>query len=195
MDSEAIDTLLEYLKKMAATLTENDVQELRNIKVELDGYVEQVTSQMPEQSLHVANREFHKCQLCARDWIKIFNDPGFNAGDKTDILREEAQEFFFTVDEKIIAVQKKFFLRGMVDELLEKGEPFSKRAKDARIANARIRILAREQGLTATAKCSPEHRETAIMGERQWYFGDERNFLQSSDAGLNDKEALDYLLQ
>jgi hypothetical protein len=195
MNTEAIDAIVEYLQQMAANLTASDIEGLRGMKQGLDEYVEKVSSQMPEQSRTVANREFEKCRRCAHDWIKVYQDSAFHAGDRTDILREEAIEFFFSLDEKIVAVQKKFFLLGMIDELLAPGTPLSQKDRDAKVANSRIRILAREQGVTASSKYTNQQNPGENATERLWYFGDERNFLQSSEAGLSDQEALDYLLQ
>jgi hypothetical protein len=195
MNTEAIDAIVEYLKQMAANLTASDREGLKGMKQGLDEYVEKVSSQMPEQSRTVASREFQRCRRYAHDWIKVHNDPVFHPGDRADILREEAMEFFFSVDEKIVAVQKKFFLLGMIDELLKPGASFSQKEREAKIASSRIRILAREQGLTANSKYTSKQDVTGTTPERLWYFGDERNFLQSSEAGLGDREALDYLLQ
>ena len=54
--------------------------------------------------------------------------------------------------------------------------------------------MAREQGLTATCKTRADTVKGVPTTDRFWYFGDERNFLQSSEAGLTDEEAIDYLL-
>jgi len=194
MDVESIITILEYLRGMAATISEKDVEELKKMKAKLDEYVEDITSKIPEQSLAIANKEFGKCRVCAREWITVYCDPTYNDGVKADILKEEAVEFFFTMDEKVVAVQKNFFLLGMIDEILKPSEPFSGRKREAKIANSRIRILAREQGLTASCKTGPDHVNGVKTKDRYWYFGDERNCLQSSEAGLTDEEAIDYLL-
>lgn len=194
MDVESINAILEYLKEKAATISEKDVEELKEMKAELDEYVDNVTSKMPEQSRDVAQKEFEKCRVCAREWIAVYRDPAYHEGVKADILKEEAMEFFFTMHEKIVAVQKNFFLLGMIDELLQPSEPFSDSKREAKIANSRIRILAREQGLTASCTIKAESVNGGTAEQRYWYFGDERNFLQSSDAGLTDEEAIDYLL-
>jgi len=194
MDVESINAILEYLRGMAATISEIDVEELKKMKAELDEYVEGITSKMPEQSRDIANKEFDKCRVCAREWIAVYCDLTYNDGVKADILKEEAVEFFFTMDEKVIAVQKNFFLLAMIDEILKPSEPFSDRKREAKIANSRIRILAREQGLTASCKAGPDPVTGVTSKDRYWYFGDERNFLQSSEAGLTDEEAIDYLL-
>ncbi|TKB05885.1 hypothetical protein [Desulforhopalus sp. IMCC35007] len=195
MNTETIDAIVEYLKQMAANFTASDSAGLRGMKQGLDEYVEKVSSQIPEQSRSVTNREFEKCRRCAHDWIKVYTDSAFHPGDRTDILREEAMEFFFSVEEKIVAVQKKFFLLGMIDELLTPGTPLSQKERDAKVAKSRIRILAREQGVTTSCKDTNEQTPDGMVTRRLWFFGDERNFLQSSEVGLNDQEALDYLLQ
>ncbi|MFW2368186.1 MAG: hypothetical protein ACN4GW_17355 [Desulforhopalus sp.] len=109
MDVESINAILENLRGMAATISEIGVEELKKMKAELDEYVEGITSKMPEQSRDIANKEFEKCRVCAREWIAVYCDLTFNDGVKADILKEEAMEFFFTMDEKVIAVQKNFF--------------------------------------------------------------------------------------
>lgn len=194
MDAAAITAILEDLNEMAATILDKNAEELQKMKAELDEYVEKITSKMAGPSKDVANREFEKCRVCAQEWIKVYCDNTYNAAVKADLLKEEAVEFFFTVDERIIAVQKNFFFLGMIDEILNPSEPFSERKREAKIANARIRILAREQNLKATCKTGLATVTDAIPEDRLWYFGDDRNFLQSSEAGLNDEEAIDYLL-
>ncbi len=194
MDRASINAILEYLRGMAATLSEMDVEELENMKAKLDKYVQGITSKMPAQSRDRAHKEFLKCRVCAREWIIVYCDLTYNDGVKADILKEEAVEFFFTMDEKVIAVQKKFFLLGMIDEILKPSTPFSDRKREAKIANSRIRIMAREQSLTASCKTGAAPVNDTTTKERYWYFGDTRNFLQSSEAGLTDEEALDYLL-
>jgi hypothetical protein len=179
---------------MAATLSEMDVEELKKRKAKLDEYVEGITSKSPVQSRDIANKEFEKCRVCAREWITVYCDLTYNDGVKADILKEEAVEFFFTMDEKVVAVQKNFFLLGMIDEILEPSESFSNRKREAKIANSRIRILAREQGLTASCKTGSDLVDGVTANDRYWYFGDEKNFHQSCETGLTDEEAIDYLL-
>lgn len=54
-----------------------------------------------------------------------------------------------------------------------------------------------------TARCEPQIRRLArhqdLIAQKsrrdgKWYFADERNYLQSSQAGLDDEEALEWLL-
>ena len=186
MDTEATNEILEYLKNTAASLIQKDAVELQEMKSGLDLYSDDITSKMPEQSKGVMNKEFKKCQVCAREWISVYNDADYNPAIKEDILKDEVMEFFFSMNEKVVAVQKNFFLLGMVDELLAAGKPFSDKQRKAKIAKSRIRILSREQGLNASYKGQSD--------QRLWFFGDETNFLQSSEEGLNDEQALDYLL-
>jgi len=195
MDLAATEALLADLTRMAAATLEKEVEELNNLKTELDEYVKSITLQMTGQSKDIANKEFEKCRICAREWICVYRDPTYHGGVKDDILREEAVAFFFTMDEKIVTVQKKFFLLAMVDEILEPSEPFTDRQREAKIANSRIRILAREQGLTANCKTRTDHVDGVTAMNRLWYFGNERNYLQSSEDGLTDEEAMDYLLR
>ena len=186
MNTEATNEIVEDLKNTAASLVQKDTVELQEMKSKLDLYSEDITSKMPEKSQSLMNKEFEKCRVCAREWISVYNDAEYNPAVKEDILKEEVMEFFFTMNEKIVSVQKNFFLLGMVDELLAPGKPFSDQQRIAKIAKSRIRILAREQGVNATYKGESAHR--------LWFFGDETNFLQSSEEGLNDEQALDYLL-
>lgn len=195
MNEESIHALLEDLKEMAATITTKETAELQQMKADLDDYVESITSKIPDQSIKIVNREFDKCRICASEWINVYCDTFYHKDVKTDILREEAVDFFFTMDEKVIEVQKNFFMLGMLDELIKPGAPFSEQKRAAKIANSRIRILAREQGLTASCKNRPVSGAVAEIKDRLWFFGDEQNFLQSSEAGLTDKEAIDYLLR
>ena len=194
MDREAINTILEDLKEMATTISAQDRTELNKMKADLDTYVEDITSRLPEQSKEIALREFEKCRLCAHDWMHVYSDSSYHAGIKADILQEEAMEFFFTMDEKIVSIQKNFFFLGMINERLTPGEAFSEQKRAAKIAKSKIRILAREQGLTANCKTRPDPITGTISEDHFWYFGDDRNFLQSSEAGLTDEEAIDYLL-
>lgn len=193
MDASTITTLLEDLNRMAATLLGKDAKGLQEMKAELDEYVEKVTSKMAGPSKEIANREFEKCRVCARDWIKVYCDNAYYGAEKADILREDAMEFFFSVDERIIAVQKNFFLLGMVDEMLNPSEPFSDVQRQEKAANATIRIMARKLGMKATCKAAPDSQKEDRPGGRLWYFGDDRNYLQSSEDGLNDREAMEYL--
>lgn len=195
MDAAAMNLILENLKEMAATLSSQDVKELQQTKDNLDRYVEDITSKIPQQSREIALGEFKKCRVCAREWIGVYCDPTYRVDIKADILKEEAMEFFFTMDEKIVAVQKNFFMLGMIDEILTPSEPFSDRKREAKIAKSKIRILARYNGLTATCKTRPDPVTGAINDDHFWYFGDDRNFLQSSEDGLTDKEAIEYLLR
>lgn len=194
MDVTAINAILENLRGMAATILAKDVAELKDMKAELDEYVKGITLKMTGQSKDMADKEFEKCRVCAREWICVYCDPTYHDGVKADILKEEAVEFFFTIDEKIVAVQKKFFLLAMINEILEPSEPFTDRQREAKIANSKIRVMAREQGLKANCKTRPAPVTGVTIKDRFWYFGDERNFLQSSEAGLTDEEAIDYLL-
>ncbi|MFT5701247.1 MAG: hypothetical protein ACI8ZB_004137 [Desulforhopalus sp.] len=194
MDTESIDTLLDHLRKTAASITHQSIPELQSMKSELDTYVADVTSKMPEQSKDIMNLEFTKCRVCAREWICVFNDSNFHTAVKDDILKEDVMEFFFSMNEKVLSVQKKFFLLGMVDELLTPGKPFSELQRNAKIAKSRIRIQAREQGLNASYKMQPAPQTGDQSSQRLWFFGDETNFLQSSEEGLTDEQALDYLL-
>lgn len=193
MNDTAMKKLLEDLTGMAANLLTLATDELQIRKSELDAYVDLIKKKMSGPTQDIAGREFEKCRVCAREWIKVYNDPTFDNAIKKDILREDAAEFFFTVDERIIAVQKNFFLLGMVDEIMSPSEPFSSEQRDAKIANAQIRMLAREHNLKPTTKNVPTTPKGSATTERLWFFGDARNFLQSTEAGLSDREALDYL--
>lgn len=196
MDAAALNIILEDLKEMAATFSNQDVDELKKIKADLDEYIENISSKIPIQSREIALNEFKKCRACAREWIGSYCDPTYHPGVKADILKEEAMEFFFTMDEKIVAVQKNFFMLGMIDEILNPSEPFSATKREAKIANSKIRIMARQQNLTARCeRAKPTLNTAATTNDRLWYFGDERNFLQSSEAGLTDEEAIEYLLR
>ncbi len=194
MDLAASEAILTNLRQMAAMILAKDIEELKALKADLDEYVTGITRQMTGQSKDLALKEFEKCRTCAREWICVYCDSQFHAGVKDDILREEAVAFFFTMDEKIVAVQKKFFLLAMIDEILKPGEPFTERQRQAKIANSRIRIMAREQGLTANCKAKTNLGTGADATDRLWYFGGEKNYLQSSEDGLTDEEAIDYLL-
>lgn len=194
MDAASMTTLLEDLNEMAAAIRNKDVKELQTMKTELDEYVEKVSSQLAGPSMDIVSREFKKCQACAREWIKVYCDTTCNATVKADLLKEEAFEFFFTVDDRILGVQKKFFFLGMIDEILHPSEPFSEQTRQAKIANARIRMMAREQNLTATCKTVSGMVADGTPEDRLWYFGDARNLLESSEAGLSDEGAIDYLL-
>ncbi len=194
MDTAAKSAITDDIRKMAANIVDREVEELDAMKEKLEAYVQDVTSSLTGQSLEMANREFEKCRVCAREWINVYCDPTYHEGIKADILKEEAVEFFFTMDEKILAVQKNFFLLGMIEELQKPSGSFSDPKREAKIANARIRILAREQGLKANCKTGQNPETGEASKDRFWYFGDERNFLQSSEAGLTDDEALNYLL-
>ena len=195
MDVTASEALVADLRQMASIILEKDLEALKMLKTDLNEHVTNITSQMTSQSKKIAYEELEKCRICAREWICVYRDPKYHAGVKDDILREEAVAFFFTMDEKIIAAQKKFFLLAMVEEALSPSEPFTDSQREAKIANSRIRILAREEGLTAHCKTGTDlaARVTAATN-RLWYFGDERNFLQSSEEGLTDEEAIDYLI-
>ena len=195
MDLAATEPILADLRRMAATILEKDVEELKELKADLDEYVKNITLKMTGQSKDMAFEEFEKCRVCAREWICVYSDPTYHDGVKDDILREEAVAFFFTMDEKIVAVQKNFFLLAMIDEILEPSEPFTDRQREAKIANSRIRIMAREQGLKANCKSRTDLIPGVTAMDRLWYFGDERNYLQSNEAGLTDEEAIDYLLR
>ena len=189
-----MNTITEDISGMAATVTNKSFEELTDMKSKLDTYVQDVTKNLTGQSRDIATKEFEKCRVCAREWIKVYCDSTYHKDIKADILREEAVDFFFTMDEKIVAVQKNFFLLGMIDEVLKPSEPFSDLKREAKIANARIRMLSREQGLKANCKTIANPESGGTPEGRYWYFGDDRNFLQSSEAGLNDEAALDYLL-
>jgi len=195
MDIVAINAIVEDLKEMAVTISAKDVAELKIMKDDLDSYVEDITSRIPEQSQKLAFEEFEKCRLCAHDWMNVYLDSAYHAGIKSDVLKEEAMEFFFTMDEKIVSIQKNFFVLGMVNEILSPNEPFSEQKRATKIAKSKIRILAREQNLTASCKTRPDSVSGITSEELFWYFGDDRNFLQSSEAGLTDEEAIEYLLR
>lgn len=195
MDIKAINTILEDLKEMATTISTQDLTELKKMKADLDQYVGDITSRLPEQSKEIALREFEKCRQCAHDWMNVYRDSAYHSGVKTDILKEEAMEFFFTMDEKIVSIQKNFFVLGMINEVLTPSEPFSEQKRAAKIAKSKIRILAREQSLTASYKCRPAPITGIVSEELFWYFGDDRNCLQSSEAGLTNEEAIEYLLR
>lgn len=193
MNTEAIDAIYEHLKQTAAAITKKDPSELQEMKSKLDDYVTEITTKMPQQSKDIMEKEFEKCRFCAREWICVFKDSRYHADIKEDILKEEVMEFFFSMNEKIVAVQKNFFLLGMVNELLLPERTFTDEQRKSKIAKSRIRIQARAQGLHASYK----NQETSAEGtsaHRLWFFGDERNFLKSNQEGLTDEEALDYLL-
>lgn len=194
MDVTAINVLFENINEMAASILVKDTEELAKMKIEFDEYVAGITTKMTGPSRDAASREFEKCRVCAREWMAVYCDTTYHDGVKADILREEAMEFFFSQDERIVAVQKNFFFLGMIDEILNPSEPFSERKRKAKIANSRIRILAREQGLKANCKKRPSPVKGETFEERLWYFGDDRNWIQSSAEGLTDEEAVDYLL-
>ena len=186
MTTEATDEILEYLNNMATSLTKKETAELHEIKRELDLYREDIASKMPEQIRGTMNAEFKKCLVCAREWISVYQDTLYNPSVKADILKEEIREFFFSMNEKVVSVQKNFFVLGILEELLNPGEPLSTEQRNSTIAKSRIKQLSREQGL------NPSYR--GKTAERLWFFGDETNFLQSSEEGLSDDQALDYLL-
>ncbi len=186
MTTEATDEILEYLNNMAASLTKKETAELHEMKRELDLYREDIASKMPEQTRGTMNEEFEKCLLCAREWICIYKDTLYNPSVKEEILKEELMEFFFSMNEKVVSVQKNFFVLGMLEELLNPGKSFSDEQRKGTIAKSRIKQLSREQGLNASYR--------GQVAERLWFFGDETNFLQSSEEGLSDDQALDYLL-
>ena len=194
MDVTAVNALFENINEMAASILAKDTEELKKMKIEFDEYVTRITTKMTGPSRDAANKEFEKCRLCAREWMAVYCDTAYNEGVKADILKEEAIEFFFSKDERIVAVQKNFFFLGMIDEILNPSKPFSERKRKAKIANSRIRILAREQGLKANYKTSPSLARGETFKDRLWYFGDDRNCIQSSEEGLTDEEAVDYLL-
>lgn len=194
MDVESIEDILKDLTATAATISKKSSDDLQIMKHELDEYVENIILKMPEQTQDTMNIEFEKCKICARDWICVYNDTEYNTAVKDDILKEEVMEFFFSMNEKIVAVQKNFFLLGMVDELLNPAPPFSQAKRKAKIDKSRIRMLSREQGYTASYKFQPNASQQDSTEQRLWFFGDDMNFLQSSDEGLTDDEALDYLL-
>ena len=194
MENDVTTETFEYLKKMAKSIIEKDTTELSATKAELDEYAGNIISKMPFNSREVMNREFEKCKRCAREWIKVYKDSHFNPAVKEDILKEEVIEFFFSMNVKIVAVQKNFFLLAMVEEILSPGSAFTEQQRAAKIAKSRIRIQAREQGLTASYKEQTNSSSDDKPATRLWYFGDETNFLQSSEDGLGDDEALNYLL-
>lgn len=194
MDVDSIEEIVKDLTETAATISSKSSDDLQIMKRELDEYVENIISQMPEQAKDTMNIEFEKCKVCAHDWICVYNDTEYNAAVKDDILKEEVMEFFFSMNEKIVAVQKNFFLLGMVDELLNPAPPFSQTKRKEKINKSRIRMLAREQGYTASYKYQTNALKQDSPEQRLWFFGDDMNFLQSSDEGLSDAEALDYLL-
>ncbi len=191
MDIEAITTLLDDLTEMAVTILEKDHVELKDMKAQLDEYVGAVTSKLQGPAKTLADKEFTKCRTVARDWIAVYSDTDFSTDVKADILKEEAIEFFFTMDERIISVQKNFFLLGMIDEILEPSVSLSESVRTAKTMNAKIQVLAREKGLTSAKQFQESNTSDPV---RLWFFGDEQNLLQSNEEGLNDNEAVDYLL-
>jgi len=195
MDATAANEIMEYLNGVAETVIVEDIEVLREMKSGLDEYVDAVTSKITGPSKAAANDEFDKCRVCAREWITVYCDSTYHPGVKADILREEAVDFFFAMDERIRAVQKKFFLLGMINEILKPGEPLTVNKREGKIANAKIKIMAREQGLKASCNNNSETVTGEASVGRLWYFGDDRNFLQSDDAGLTDEEAIEYLLR
>jgi len=186
MTAEATDEILEYLNNMAASLTKKETAELHEMKGELDLYRKEIASKMPEETRGTMNEEFGKCLICAREWISVYQDSLYNPSIKEDILKEEIREFFFSMNEKVVSVQKNFFVLGMLEELLNPEKSFSDEQRNSTIAKSRIKQLSREQGLNASYR--------GQAGVRLWFFGDETNFLQSSVEGLSDDQALDYLL-
>lgn len=194
MDVTTINALYDTINEMAASILAKDTEELAKMKIEFDEYVARITTKMTGSSRDAAAKEFEKCRLCAREWMAVYCDTTYNHGMKTDILKEEAMGFFFSQDERIVAVQKNFFFLGMIDEILNPSEPFSEHMRKGKIANARIRILAREQGLKANCKNRPSLVTDKKCEDRLWFFGDDRNCIQSSEEGLTDEEAVDYLL-
>lgn len=191
MDIEAMSSLLDDLTGMAATVLEKERAELEDIKAQLDEYVEAVTVKLEGAAKELADKEFAKCRSVARGWIAVYSDKDFSTDLKADILKEEAIEFFFSMDERIISVQKNFFLLGMVDEILEPSVVLSEAVRAAKINNAKIQILAREKDLTTSKQFQESDSQEPL---RLWFFGDQQNLLQSSEEGLSDDEALDYLL-
>ncbi len=109
MENDVTIETFEYLKKMAKSIIEKDTAKLSSTKAELDEYADNITSQMPDNSREVMNREFEKCKHCAREWIRVYKDSHFNSAVKEDILKEEVIEFFFSMNVKIVAVQKTSF--------------------------------------------------------------------------------------
>lgn len=191
MDIEAITTLLDDLTGMAASILEKDHAELKDMKAQLDEYVGAVTTKLTGPAKELADKEFAKCRAVARDWIAVYSDSEFSTDVKADILKEEAIEFFFTMDERIISVQKNFFLLGMIDEILEPNVSLTESVRLAKTMNAKIQVLAREKGLTTARQFQESDTSQPV---RLWFFGDEQNLLQSSEEGLTDDEAVDYLL-
>lgn len=191
MDIEAITTLLDDLTEMAVTILEKDHVELKDMKAQLDEYVGAVTNKLQGPAKTLADKEFTKCRTVARDWIAVYSDTDFSTDVKADILKEEAIEFFFTMDERIISVQKNFFLLGMIDEILEPSVSLSESVRTAKTMNAKIQVLAREKGLTSAKQFQESNTSDPV---RLWFFGDEQNLLQSNEEGLGDNEAVDYLL-
>lgn len=186
MTTEDTNETFEYLKGMAASLTAKETGELQEMKHELDLYKQDIVSKMPEQSKDVMNKEFEKCLICAGEWICVYQDTSYNSSVQEDILKEEVMEFFFSMNEKVVSVQKNFFVLGMLQKLLNPGAPLTDQQRKGTIAKSRIKQLSREQGLNASYK--------GQSTDRLWFFGDETNFLQSSEEGLSDDQALDYLL-
>lgn len=188
MDNDATVEIYEYLKNMAASIVRKDTADLKIMKADLDEYAQNLSSQMPQESWDVMNREFEKCRRCAKEWIAVYNDTSFNEAVKEDILKEDVMEFFFSMNEKVVAVQKNFFLLAMIDQQISPTAPLTEQQRSVKIAKSRILALAKEQGLTPSSKIYEKEPQ------RLWFFGDEINLLQSSEEGLTDDEALDYLL-
>lgn len=195
MENETITEIYTHLKKMAKTIVEKERTELESMQAELDEYAQNVSSQMPQDIKATMNQEFDKCRRCAAEWLSVYKDDQFNPAVKEDILKEEVMEFFFSMNSKVVAVQKNFFLLAMVEQQLSPPSSLSDQQRSAMIAKSRIVALAKEQGLTPNHKTPATGTPASAEGERRWYFGDEINLLQSSEEGLTDEQALDYLLE
>ncbi|BHH85939.1 hypothetical protein [Desulforhopalus sp. 52FAK] len=194
MNNEATTEIYDYLKKMAADIVEKDMAELNAMKNELAEYAEGVSSQMPQESKEMMKREFEKCSRCAQEWMRVYKDTHFNEAVKEDILKEDVMEFFFSMNEKVVAVQKNFFLLAMVQEHLSPKPLLTDELRSAKIAKSRIMTLAKQQGLNPSYKDHTSSIPGETSSQRLWFFGDENNLLQSSQEGLPDDQALDYLL-
>lgn len=195
METEKTTEIFRHLKKMAETIVKNDRTELARMKAELDEYTENVSSQMPQSIMATMHQEVEKCRRCAGQWLLVYLDDKLHPAVKEDILKEEVMEFFFSMNEKVVAVQKNFFLLAMVDQQLSGATTLTEQQRAAMIAKSRILGLAKEQGLTPNVKTVSDEASENSESQRLWFFGDERNLLQSNEEGLTDVQALDYLLK
>jgi len=194
MNNEATTEIYNFLKKMAVDILEKDKAELTTMKDQLSDYAKGISSQMPQESKAMMKHEFEKCSRCAQEWMRTVKDNSFNEAAKEDILKEDVTEFFFSMNEKVVEVQKNFFLLAMVQEHISPHPPLTQQQRSAKISKSRIMALAKEQGLNPSYKEQTSATQGEEPPQRLWFFGDESNFLKSSQEGLTDDLALDYLL-